>query len=162
MFLIITLFHHFMKVDLGRYAPFVFSLWLLFHRFPTPMLLVESSFSEFDRLAIWPPDDITPLPLVKWQNWKSCQFGKETTNQGEGKRRRPISCHSWASVENSPVQRLFGRRSKTLLPTAGELLQPKIVESTEEKLIISWPAIMWHLAHEAISEKKWFWKKATV
>ena len=29
---------------------------------------------------------------------------------------------------------MFGRRTKTLLPTAGTLLQPKIVEGTEEKL----------------------------
>ena len=33
-----------------------------------------------------------------------------------------------------PAQRLFGRRTKTLLPTAGTLLQPKIVEGTQEKL----------------------------
>lgn len=39
-----------------------------------------------------------------------------------------------ASIGTSPVQRLFGRRTKTLLPTAGKLLQPKIVEGTEEKL----------------------------
>ena len=39
-----------------------------------------------------------------------------------------------ASIRISPVQRLFGRRTKTLLPTAGTLLQPKIVERTEDKL----------------------------
>ena len=39
-----------------------------------------------------------------------------------------------ASIGTSPVQRLFGRRSKTLLPTAGTLLQPKIEERTEDKL----------------------------
>lgn len=33
-----------------------------------------------------------------------------------------------------PAQRLFGRHTKTLLPTAGTLLQPKIVEGTQEKL----------------------------
>ena len=38
------------------------------------------------------------------------------------------------SIGTSPVQRLFGRRTKTLLPTAGKMLQPKIVEGTEEKL----------------------------
>ena len=39
-----------------------------------------------------------------------------------------------ATIGTSPVQRLFGRCTKTLLPTAGTLLQPKIVEGTEEKL----------------------------
>ena len=29
---------------------------------------------------------------------------------------------------------MFGRRIKTLLPTVGALLQPKVVEGTEEKL----------------------------
>ena len=38
-----------------------------------------------------------------------------------------------ASNGSSPVQRLFERR-KTLLQTAGKLLQPRIVEGTEEKL----------------------------
>ena len=38
------------------------------------------------------------------------------------------------SIGSSPVQRLFGRRTKTLLPTAGTLLQPKIMEGTEDKL----------------------------
>ena len=38
------------------------------------------------------------------------------------------------SIGSSPVQRLFGRRTKTLLPTAGTLLQPKIMEETEDKL----------------------------
>ena len=39
-----------------------------------------------------------------------------------------------ARIGISPVQRLFGRRTKTLLPTAGTLLQPKIVERNEDKL----------------------------
>ena len=38
------------------------------------------------------------------------------------------------SIGSSPVQRLFGRRTKTLLPTAGTLLQPNIMEGTEDKL----------------------------
>ena len=38
------------------------------------------------------------------------------------------------SIGSSPVQRLFGRRTKTLSPTAGTLLQPKIMEGTEDKL----------------------------
>ena len=37
------------------------------------------------------------------------------------------------SIGVSPAQRLFGRRTKTLLPTAGTLLQPTIVEGTEKK-----------------------------
>lgn len=39
-----------------------------------------------------------------------------------------------ASIGTSPVQRLFGRCTKTLLLTAATLLQPKIVEGTEDKL----------------------------
>lgn len=38
------------------------------------------------------------------------------------------------SIGSSPVQRLFGRRTKTLLLTAGTLSQPKIMEGTEDKL----------------------------
>ena len=38
------------------------------------------------------------------------------------------------STGSSPVQRLFGRRTKTLLPKSGTLLQPKVMEGTEDKL----------------------------
>lgn len=38
------------------------------------------------------------------------------------------------SIGSSPGQRLFGRYTKTLLPTAGTLLQPRIRVGTEDKL----------------------------
>ena len=38
------------------------------------------------------------------------------------------------STGSSSVQRLFGRRTKTLLPTTGTFLQPKIMEETKGRL----------------------------
>lgn len=92
------------------------------------------------RLAIWRLNVITPLPPVKWKDRTCHQVSKETTNQGEGKQPRPyLSILDWrnmpsACIETSPVQRLFGRQTKTRLLMARKLLQPKIVESTEKKL----------------------------
>lgn len=37
-------------------------------------------------------------------------------------------------LRNSPLQRIFGRRIKTLLPTSNSLLKPKIPEDVEQKL----------------------------
>ena len=37
-------------------------------------------------------------------------------------------------LDSSPAQRLFGRRTRTLLPTASELLKPKIVHYVPVKL----------------------------
>lgn len=38
-------------------------------------------------------------------------------------------------MESSPVQRLFGRRTKTLLPTASRLLDPGLVQGAQQKLM---------------------------
>ena len=38
------------------------------------------------------------------------------------------------TVKTSPVQRLFGRRTKTLLPTSSRLLKPKIPEDVDQKI----------------------------
>ena len=38
------------------------------------------------------------------------------------------------TVKTSPVQRLFGRRTKTLLPTSNRLLKPKIPEDVDQKI----------------------------
>ena len=92
------------------------------------------------RLAFWPPNVLTTLSTIKWQDWKCCKDSQEVTNQSKGKWTRSIlghfglAQHTFTSIGSSPVQRLFGRRTKTLLPTAGTLLQPKIMEGTEDKL----------------------------
>ena len=38
-------------------------------------------------------------------------------------------------LESSPAQRMFGRRTRTLIPTTSELLKPKIVEDVQRKLL---------------------------
>ena len=38
-------------------------------------------------------------------------------------------------LDSSPVQRMFTRRTRTLIPTTSELLKPKIVEDVQEKLV---------------------------
>ena len=38
-------------------------------------------------------------------------------------------------LESSPAQRMFGRRTRPLIPTSGELLKPKIVEDVQGKLV---------------------------
>ncbi|KAK2564593.1 Retrovirus-related Pol polyprotein from transposon 17.6 [Acropora cervicornis] len=38
------------------------------------------------------------------------------------------------TLNSSPVQRLFGRRTKTLLPTSNRLLKPKLPEEVDQKL----------------------------
>ena len=38
-------------------------------------------------------------------------------------------------LESSPAQRMFGRRTRTLIPTTSELLKPKIVEDVPGKLL---------------------------
>ena len=39
------------------------------------------------------------------------------------------------SLESSPSQRMFGRRTRTLIPTTSELRKPKIVENFRGKLL---------------------------
>ena len=38
-------------------------------------------------------------------------------------------------LDTSPVQRLMSRRTKTLLPTTGRLLQPQIPDGHHEKML---------------------------
>lgn len=38
------------------------------------------------------------------------------------------------TLNSSPVQRLFGRRTKTRLPTSNQLLKPKLLEEVSQKL----------------------------
>jgi len=38
-------------------------------------------------------------------------------------------------LESSPAQRMFGRRTRTLIPMTSELLKPKIVENIQGKLL---------------------------
>lgn len=38
-------------------------------------------------------------------------------------------------MSSSPAQRMFGRRTRTLLPTTSSLLKPKVQEDVKEKLI---------------------------
>ena len=38
------------------------------------------------------------------------------------------------TLNSSPVQRLFGRRTKTRLPTSNQLLKPKLPEEVSQKL----------------------------
>ncbi|XP_022793846.1 uncharacterized protein K02A2.6-like [Stylophora pistillata] len=38
------------------------------------------------------------------------------------------------TLNSSPVQRLFGRRTKTPLPTSNQLLKPKLQEEVDQKL----------------------------
>ena len=38
------------------------------------------------------------------------------------------------TLNSSPVQRLFGRRTKTPLPTSNQLLKPKLLEEVSQKL----------------------------
>ena len=38
-------------------------------------------------------------------------------------------------MDSSPVQRLMARRTRTLIPTAGKLLQPQVCQDVTEKLI---------------------------
>ncbi|XP_014681202.1 PREDICTED: uncharacterized protein K02A2.6-like [Priapulus caudatus] len=39
------------------------------------------------------------------------------------------------NMDCSPVQRLFGRRTKTLLPTTNKLLKPRVVEGVKNSLL---------------------------
>ena len=41
---------------------------------------------------------------------------------------------STETLNSSPVQRLFGRRTKTRLPTSNQLLKPKLLEEVSQKL----------------------------
>ena len=90
--------------------------------------------------GLWPPNVLTTLSTIKWQDWKCCKDSQEVANQSKSKWTRSIlghfglAQHTFTSIGSSPVQRLFGRRTKTLLPTAGTLLQRKIMEETEDKL----------------------------
>ena len=38
------------------------------------------------------------------------------------------------TLNSSPVQRLFGRRTKTRLPTSNQLLKPKLLQEVSQKL----------------------------
>lgn len=90
---------------------------------------------QFDHQASLPH-----YPQSKRKDRKCREVSQEITHQGKasGEDRYlailDLRNTSSAGIGALPTQRLFGRRTKTLLPTAGILLQPKIVEGSEEKL----------------------------
>ena len=98
-------------------------------------------FSEFT--SAWQFDHQTLSPHFPQSNGKienAVTSAKRLLTKAKASGQDPyLAILDWrntpsATIGTSPVQRLFGRRTKTMLPTAGTLLQPNIVEGTEEKL----------------------------
>ena len=102
---------------------------------------VSKEFKEF--ASTWQFDHQTSSPHYPQSNGKienAVKLAKRLLTKAKASGQDPyLAILDWrntpsASIGTSPVQRLFGRRTKTRLPTAGALLQPKIVEGTEDKL----------------------------
>ena len=98
-------------------------------------------FSEF--ASAWQFDHQTSSPHFPQSNGKvenAVKSAKRLLTKAKASGQDPyLAILDWrntpsATIGTSPVQRLFRRGTKTLLPTAGTLLQPKIVEGTKGKL----------------------------
>ena len=98
-------------------------------------------FKEF--AAAWQFDHQTSSPYYPQSNGKienAVKSAKRLLTKAKASGQDPyLATLDWRNTPStgigvSPAQRLFGRRTKTLLPTAGILLQPKIVEGTEKRL----------------------------
>ena len=97
-------------------------------------------FKEF--ASVWHFDHQTSSPHYPQSNGKienAVKTAKRLLTKAKASGQDPyLDILDWRntpspSIGSSPVQRLFGRRTKTLLPTAGTLLQPRIMEGTEDK-----------------------------
>ena len=102
---------------------------------------VSEEFQDFAKA--WQFDHKTSSPHFPQSNGKvenAVNSAKRLLTKAKASGKDPyLALLDWrntpsADMESSPVQRLFGRRTKTLLPTAGKLLKPRVVEDVEPKL----------------------------
>ena len=103
----------------------------------------SDSFHEF--ASTYGFEHVTSSPLYAQSNGKAENAVKTAESLLEkatkSKRDPYLSLLDWRNtptegLNSSPAQRLFGRRTKTLLPTSNHLLKPKIPKEVEGKLTL--------------------------
>ena len=103
----------------------------------------SDSFHEF--ASTYGFEHVTSSPLYAQSNGKAENAVKTAESLLEkatkSKRDPYLSLLDWRNtptegLNSSPAQRLFGRRTKTLLPTSNHLLKPKIPKEVEDKLTL--------------------------
>ena len=86
---------------------------------------------------------LTSSPLFVQSNGKvenAIKTAKRLLKKSKGQRDFGLVLLDWRNtptegLDSSPAQRMFGRRTRTLLPTSNEVLQPKLVETVQKKLV---------------------------
>ena len=103
----------------------------------------SANFNEF--ASTYGFEHVTSSPLYAQSNEKAENAVKTAESFLEkatkSKRDPYLSLLDWRNtptegLNSSPAQRLFGRRTKTLLPTSNHLLKPKIPKEVEDKLTL--------------------------
>jgi len=103
----------------------------------------SDSFHEF--ASTYGFDHVTSSPMYAQSNGKAENAVKTAESllekAAKSKRDPYLSLLDWRNtptegLNSSPAQRLFGRRTKTLLPTSNHLLKPKIPKEVEDKLTL--------------------------
>ena len=103
----------------------------------------SDNFNEF--ASTYGFEHVTSSPLYAQSNGKAENAVKTAESLLEkatkSKRDPYLSLLDWRNtptegLNSSPAQRLFGRRTKTLLPTSNHLLKPKIPKEVEDKLTL--------------------------
>ena len=101
---------------------------------------VSDKFREFSNAYGF--DHVTSSPNYPESNGKvenAVKTAKSLLDKAVKSQRDPyLALLDWRNtptddLNSSPVQRLFGRRTKTLLPTSNQLLKPKIPTNIEDK-----------------------------
>ena len=104
--------------------------------------LVSNEFSQFAQE--WDIQHVTSSPYHSQGNGKAesaVKIAKRMIKKiDETKSDIHLALLDWRStptvgMDSSPVQRLMARRTRTLIPTAGKLLQPQVCQDVTEKLI---------------------------
>ena len=104
--------------------------------------LVSNEFSQFAQE--WDIQHVTSSPYHSQGNGKAesaVKIAKRMIKKiDETKSDIHLALLDWRNtptvgMDSSPVQRLMARRTRTLIPTAGKLLQPQVCQDVTEKLI---------------------------
>ena len=103
----------------------------------------SDSFQEF--ASTYGFEHVTSSPMYAQSNGKAENAVKTAESllekAAKSKRDPYLSLLDWRNtptegLNSSPAQRLFGQRTKTLLPTSNHLLKPKIPKEVEDKLTL--------------------------
>ena len=103
----------------------------------------SDNFHEF--ASTYGFEHVTSSPLYAQSNGKAENAVKKAESllqKATNSKRDPyLSLLDWRntpteSLNSSPAQRLFGRKTKTLLPTSNHLLKPKIPKEVEDQLTL--------------------------